>query len=44
MDLVIDPVDLSGTVPEQSFQFVSGYDTEIPLEDIRDSARDRSTS
>ena len=39
MDLVIDPIDMSGTVPEQAFRFVTSLDTEIPTEKIRLCAR-----
>lgn len=35
MDLVIDPVDLTGAVPPEAFRFISGYDKEIPLAKIR---------
>lgn len=32
MDLVIDPIDITGDVPQQAFGFITGYDTEIPIE------------
>ena len=35
MDLVIDPIDATGEVPPQAFGFLTGYDTEIPTEQIR---------
>jgi hypothetical protein len=35
MDLVIDPIDITGDVPRQAFGFVTGHDTEIPIEQIR---------
>jgi hypothetical protein len=35
MDLVIDPINTTGEVPPQAFGFVTGYDTEIPTEQIR---------
>jgi hypothetical protein len=35
MDLVIDPIDITGAVPRQTFSFITGYDTEIPIEQIR---------
>lgn len=38
MDLVIDPIDLTGDVPRQAFGFITGYDTEIPVEQIRTCA------
>lgn len=38
MDLVIDPIDLSGNVPEQAFGFIAGYDSTIPIQQIRDCA------
>ena len=36
MDLVIDPIDISGDVPPQVFGFISGHHT--PKEKIRDCA------
>lgn len=30
MDLVLDPVDLSGDVPQAAYGFISGYDTAVP--------------
>jgi hypothetical protein len=38
MDLVIDPIDITGEVPWQAFGFIAGYDTEIPIEQIRTCA------
>jgi hypothetical protein len=38
MDLVIDPIDLTGDVPQQAFGFITGHDTEIPMEQIRTCA------
>jgi hypothetical protein len=35
MDLVIDPIDITGDVPRQAFAFLTGYDTDIPVEQIR---------
>lgn len=35
MDLIIDPIDLSGNVPEQTFGFITGYHSEIPTKQIR---------
>lgn len=34
-DLIIDPVDITGDVPKQVFGFIPGYDTEVPLAEIR---------
>jgi hypothetical protein len=34
MDLVIDPIDTTGEVPSQAFGFITGYDTEIPSQQI----------
>jgi len=34
MDLVMDPVDLSGTVPSRAYRFVSGYDTAVPTRGV----------
>lgn len=39
MDLIIDPIDITGDVPLEAFGFISGYDTEIPIEQIRTCAR-----
>jgi len=39
MDLLIDPIDVPGTVPEQAFSFITGLDAEIPIEQIRLCAR-----
>jgi hypothetical protein len=38
MDLVIDPIDITGDVPRQAFGFITGHDTEIPTQQIRASA------
>jgi hypothetical protein len=38
MDLVIDPIDITGDVPRQAFGFITGHDTEIPIEQIRTCA------
>jgi len=35
MDLVIDPIDITGDVPRQAFGFITGYDTTIPTPQIR---------
>jgi hypothetical protein len=35
MDLVIDPIDITGDVPPQAFGFITGYDTKIPTAQIR---------
>jgi hypothetical protein len=35
MDLIIDPVDREGTVPPESFAFLAGVETEVPVEAIR---------
>ncbi len=35
MDLIIDPIDLSGNVPAQTFSFITGYDSEIPTQKIK---------
>src|SRR5688500_14523912 len=35
MDLVIDPIDITGEVPRQAFGFIAGHDTKIPIEQIR---------
>jgi hypothetical protein len=35
MDLIIDPIDISGDVPPQVFGFISGHDTQVPKEKIR---------
>lgn len=34
MDLVIDPIDISGDVPPQAFRFITGCDTQIPTSQI----------
>ncbi len=38
MDLVIDPIDITGDVPRQAFGLITGYNTEIPTEKIRTCA------
>jgi hypothetical protein len=38
MDLVIDPIDITGAVPSQAFGFVPGHDAEIPMKQIRTCA------
>lgn len=38
MDLVIDPIDLPGNVPKQTFSFNTGYTTEIPQRQIQTCA------
>jgi len=38
MDLIIDPIDETGNVPQESFGFITGYDTKIPIGKIRDCA------
>jgi hypothetical protein len=38
MDLVIDPIDVTGAVPAQAFVFIAGYDTTIPIKQIRGCA------
>jgi hypothetical protein len=38
MDLVIDPIDVTGQVPKQAFSFITGYDLMVPVEPIRQSA------
>jgi hypothetical protein len=35
MDLVIDPIDITGDVSPQAFGFITGYDTKIPTAQIR---------
>jgi hypothetical protein len=35
MDLVIDPIDITGEVPRQAFGFITGYDAKIPDGRIR---------
>ena len=35
MDLVIDPIDITGEVPTQAFGFITGYDTQIPSKQIQ---------
>lgn len=35
MDLVIDPVDTAGAVPPQAFSFITGLETELPIQAIR---------
>jgi hypothetical protein len=35
MDLTIDPIDITGQVPQQAFRFITGHDTKIPIEQIR---------
>jgi len=39
MDLVIDPIDITGKVPLESFGFITGYTTQIPVMEIRSCAR-----
>jgi len=34
MDLIIDPVDITGVVPPQAFRFITGADTQIPVGEI----------
>ncbi|HOX03402.1 MAG TPA: hypothetical protein P5555_14100 [Candidatus Paceibacterota bacterium] len=34
MDLVIDPIDITGDVPSQTFRFITGCDTQIPTGQI----------
>ena len=38
MDLIIDPIDITGNVPSQAFGFITGYDTEVPIAQIRECA------
>lgn len=38
MDLIIDPIDITGDVPRQTFSFITGHSTEIPIEQIRTCA------
>jgi hypothetical protein len=38
MDLVIDPIDITGDVPPEAFRFITGYDTQIPTAQIRTCA------
>jgi hypothetical protein len=35
MDLVIDPIDITGRVPSQAFGFIAGRDIQIPTAQIR---------
>jgi len=35
MDLIIDPIDITGDVPPQAFGFITGHDTQIPTKQIR---------
>jgi hypothetical protein len=35
MDLIIDPIDITANVPTQTFGFITGYDSEIPVKQIR---------
>lgn len=37
-DLIIDPIDITGRVPRQTFGFITGYDTQIPAKQIRTCA------
>lgn len=37
-DLVLDPIDIPGTVPPQAFSFITGVDTEVPAAQIRSCA------
>ena len=39
MDLITDPIDITGNVPQQAFGFITGRDTEIPVQRIRACAR-----
>lgn len=34
MDLVMDPIDLSGDVPRDAYSFITGYDTSIPTRSV----------
>ena len=34
MDLILDPIDITGDVPPQTFRFITGYDTRVPTEEI----------
>jgi hypothetical protein len=38
MDLVINPINITGSVPPQAFSFLTGSDTEIPIKAIRKCA------
>jgi hypothetical protein len=38
MDLVIDPIDITATVPPQAFSFMPGCDPQVPVRSIRDCA------
>ena len=38
MDLVIDPIDITGSVPPKAFGFITGLHTAIPKREIRDCA------
>jgi hypothetical protein len=38
MDLVIDPIDITGAVPPQTFHFITGFETELPIQAIRECA------
>lgn len=35
MDLVIDPVDITGSVPPEAFSFIAGHNNAIPEREIR---------
>jgi hypothetical protein len=35
MDLIIDPIDLSGAVPRETFAFLPGHTAALPTSDIR---------
>jgi len=38
MDLIVDPIDVTADVPLQTFSFITGYDSEIPVTQIRECA------
>ncbi len=38
MDLVIDPIDITGDVPPQAFSFLTGHDVQLPKAQIQTSA------
>lgn len=39
MDLVIDPIDITGEVPKETFSFIPGLDMKVPKEEIKRCAK-----
>jgi len=39
MDLLVDPIDVTANVPKQTFSFITGFHSEIPLKPIQECAK-----